>query len=78
MLASDLVAGKAVVHVVSKVLVPPSVAHELGLPVSPGYSPALAPPPAKTSAAGAAAPAQAAPMFGSAAAAAAVLAALLV
>jgi hypothetical protein len=42
--APNLIAGKAVVHVLDKVLVPP-VLQELGVPASPGYTHSVPPPP---------------------------------
>jgi hypothetical protein len=39
-----MVGGKAVLHVVGKVLISPALSREVGLPASPGYAALDAPP----------------------------------
>jgi hypothetical protein len=53
LVSSDIVGGKAVLHVVDRVLISPALSRELGLPANPGYAELEAlPPPAGTSTGG--------------------------
>lgn len=44
-ISNDVVGGKAVLHVVDRVLISPVLGRELGLPATPGYTVLEAPPP---------------------------------